>query len=933
MPISIGSRFDRYEILSLLGAGGMGEVYLAHDSRLDRKVALKILPPLYTNDKDRVRRFEKEAKAVSALNHPNIITIFEIGQAETDAGASHFIATEYIEGQTLRKRMRKERLSTAEAVEITIQIAGALDAAHTARILHRDIKPENIMLRPDGYVKVLDFGLAKLTERNTNSETGASPTDHETDPGLVLGTATYMSPEQARAQKLDARSDVFSLGIVLYEMLAGRSPFHDQTASDVMAAILNRDPLPLVSVTPGIPAELERITLKALSKDRETRYQSAKELQTELKNLRQRSALTNSVLVDGQIVEPQNLETRVDAVAKTTDEVSVAGRTAPSSFFSQVQKHRWKVLAGLLILISIIAGLVFGISQWLAPEPLPVFKNARFTRLAAPGKASDAVISPDGKQVAYVIDDGGKRGLWLRLRQADVNSPPLKIHAETEWRFRAPTFSHDGNYIYYVLRKSDGPSGDLYRVPTLGGTSRKLSSSVSSPVALSFNDKQLAYVRELPGEGISQLLIANADGTSERELARRKLPDSFSIEGPSWSPDGNTIACPIANFAEGIQQNIVAIKVADGSQTPLLKQSWPSIGRVTWTENGKGLLMAAREPESLSAFGRQVWFVTYPGGDVIRVTNDLNDYRGVTVSSDGQTIAAVQINQISNLWVAPANDSSNARQLTFGSSSSDGIQGLAWTPDNKIIYASNTSGKSDLWKIGLEGGSAQQMTTDSGNSTLPSVSPDGRSIAFDVYRSGAGVGVWRMDSDGSNLKQLTFGQLDLDPRFMTTGLEIIFSSIRSGKRTLWKVSNDGGEPVQMLTALSEYPQVSPDGKWLACSYRDESTGVPARYTVFPISGGAPIAAFDIPTSPWRLVKWMPDSSALTYPMLNNGIANIYSQPLKGGAPKQVTDFKANHIFAFDWSRDGKWLALARGLETREIVLISNFREESGVGKR
>jgi len=933
MPISIGSRFDRYEILSLLGAGGMGEVYLSHDSRLDRKVALKILPPLYTNDKDRVRRFEKEAKAVSALNHPNIITIFEVGQAATDAGASHFIATEYIEGQTLRKRMRKERLSLAESVEITIQIAGALDAAHTAGILHRDIKPENIMLRPDGYVKVLDFGLAKLTERNTNPETDASPKDNETDPGLVLGTATYMSPEQARAQKLDARSDVFSLGIVLYEMLAGRSPFHDQSASDVMAAILNRDPLPLSAVVPGIPVELERITLKALSKDREARYQSAKELQTELKNLRQRSALTNNVLPGGDPVETQNLETRVETIAKTTDEVSVAGHTGQQSFFNQLRKHRWQALAGLLIFVMIVAGLSLGISHWLATEPAPVFKNARFTRLAAPGKASDAVISPDGKQVAYIIDDGGKRSLWLRLRQTDVNSPPLKIHEETEWRFRAPTFSHDGNYIYYVLRKSDAPSGDLYRVPTLGGTSRKLLSGVSSPIALPFNDKQLAFVRELPGEGISQLLIANADGAAERELARRKLPDSFSIEGPSWSPDGNTIACPIANFAEGIQQNITVVNVADGSQTTLLKQHWPSIGRVTWTENGKGILMAAREPESLSAFGRQVWFVSHPGGEAVRITNDLNDYRGVTVSSDGQTIAAVQINQISNLWVAPANDSSKARQLTFGSGSSDGIQGLVWTPDNKIIYASNTSGKSDLWKISLEGGNAQQLTTDSGNNTLPSVSPDGRFIVFDAYHSGAGVGIWRMDSDGGNLKQLTFGQLDLDPQFSMSGLEIIFSSIRSGKRTLWKVSSDGGEPVQLLTALSEYPQISPDGKWLACSYRDETTGIPARYTVFPISGGEQIAAFDIPTSPWRLLKWMPDNSALTYPVLSNGIANIHSQPLKGGTPRQITDFKAHHIFAFDWSRDGKWLALARGLETREIVLISNFREESGVGRR
>ncbi len=906
----------------------MGEVYLARDSRLDRKVALKILPPLYTYDKDRVRRFEKEAKAVSALNHPNIITIFEVGQAATDSGDSHFIATEYIEGQTLRKKMRKDRLSIAEAIEITIQIAAALDAAHTAGILHRDIKPENIMLRPDGYVKVLDFGLAKLTERNGENGIDGLPADNETDPGLVLGTATYMSPEQARAQKLDGRSDLFSLGIVLYEMIAGRSPFHDHTASDVMAAILNRDPLPLATLSAGIPSELERITLKALSKNRETRYQSAKELQTDLKNFRQRAAANDFPVrsTNDGYLEPQNLETRVEVVAKNTDEVSAAGKTGQTSFRNEIQKHRLGIFAALLILILVVAGLSFGFSRWLSSKPAPVFKNARFNKLAAPGRASDAVISPDGKQVAYVIDDGGKRSLWLRLRQSDINSPPLKIHDSTDLRFRAPTFSHDGNYIFYVLRKSDSPSGELYRVPTLGGTSRKLLFGVSSPVALSPDDKRLAYVREIPGEGISQLLIANADGGGEYELARRKLPDSFSIEGPSWSPDGNTVACQTANFASGLQQNISVINLADRSEKILLQKSWPSIGRITWTENGKGILMVAREPESLTAFGRQVWFVSYPDRQVTGITNDLNDYRGVTVSSDGATIAAVQINQISNLWVAPAGDSSQARQITFGSGNSDGLQGMTWTPDNKLVYASNTSGKFDLWKINPDGSSPQQLPADVGNSTFPSVSPDGRFIVFNAHRSETGVGVWRLDTRDDSLKQLTFGQLDLDPCFSMTGLEVIFSSIQSGKRTLWKVPVEGGQPVQLLTALSEYPQVSPDGKWLSCSYRDETSSVPARYAVLPIAGGTSIAAFDLPTSPWRLVKWMPDSSALTYPVLSNGVANIFSQPLKGGAPKQITDFKANHIFAFDWSRDGKWLALARGLETREIVLISNFKQ-------
>ncbi len=920
MPVIIGSRFDRYEILSLLGVGGMGEVYLARDSKLDRKVALKILPPLYTNDTERVRRFEKEAKAVSALNHPNIITIYEVGQVED----AHFIATEYIEGQTLRRRMRKEQLAIAEAIEIAIQVAGALEAAHSAGILHRDIKPENIMLRPDGYVKVLDFGLAKLTERGDDSSPGErSRTENETEPGMVLGTATYMSPEQARAQKLDERTDIFSLGIVLYEMIAGRSPFHDQTANDVMAAILHREPIPLSQQSSSITPELETVVRKALAKDRDVRYRTAKELQTDLKELRQQHSLNTSPARNAKTEDPQDLETRIEPLARDTGAHDNHHTSSARIIISEFKKHKQGVIIALIVFVLAIAGLGFGVAQWLAwRSESPTFKNARFVRLATSGRAVDAVISPDGKYAAYVVDDGGKRSLWVK--QVTANSSAIQIVQPTELRFRSPTFSHDGNHIFYVLRKSDAPVGDLYRIPTLGGTPRKLLTGVSSPVALSPDDGKFAYVREIPAEGVSIMLTANVNGTNESELTRRTLPDSFAIEGPDWSPDGRLIACPTANFGNGIHHNLIVLRADDGSGKVLLEQSWPTIGRVVWTGDGKGILMAAREP---TALGRQVWFVNYPDGKVIRVTNDLNDYRGVTASLDGSTIAAVQINQISNLWIAPVNNSSQARQITFGSASNDGAQGLAWTPDGKIVFSSNSSGKPDLWKINADGNQLQQLTADVGSNGFPSVTADGRYILFNSDRSGSGgnVGVWRIDSDGGNPKQLTFGRLDLDPRPLPTNDWVIFSSIKSGKRTLWKVAIDGGETVQLLDALSEYPLISPDGKWLACSYRDDKTMTVAKLTAFPINGGSPVNSFDIPVTPRRLVRWSPDSSALNYVAFNNGVANIWSLSLTDGAPKQITDFRSNQIFGFDWSPDGKWLALARGLETREIVLISNFR--------
>ncbi len=369
MTIPAGTRFGRYEILSPIGSGGMGEVYLAEDVKLGRRVALKFLPPDLTDNEDRRRRFEQEARAASALNHPNILTIYEIGEAE----GRQFIATEFVDGASLRQQMKAGPLKIAEAIEISIQAASALSAAHDAGIVHRDVKPENIMVRRDHFAKVLDFGLAKLTEQMKEASGAEAPTLAlvNTEPGVVMGTAAYMSPEQARGLQVDARTDVFSLGVVLYEMVAGRQPFEGATKSDVIAALLEREPKPLSVLAPETTPELERIVTKALAKDREDRYQTIKDMMIDLRRLKQRLEFDAELERSGQ---PQASsaaagikEAAGGRAAKSGSEAATeiirAETTHPATsaeyLVSKAKRHKVGVAIVLAVLILSAAAFVY----------------------------------------------------------------------------------------------------------------------------------------------------------------------------------------------------------------------------------------------------------------------------------------------------------------------------------------------------------------------------------------------------------------------------------------------------------------------------------------------------------------------------------------------------------------------------------------------
>jgi eukaryotic-like serine/threonine-protein kinase len=451
MTVVAGTRFDRYEIISPLGAGGMGEVYLARDMRLERKVALKLLLDERTKDDQRVLRFEQEARAASALNHPNIITIYEIG----DHGSTHFIATEFIEGLTLRKILAEGKMPVIAALDVAIQVASALSAAHDAGIIHRDIKPENVMLRRDGIVKVLDFGLAKLTEegqgdKETRGQGGVEAMNSpfsssvfsplQTDPGTVMGTATYMAPEQARGWRVDARADIFSLGVVIYEMVAGRAPFDGPTPIDVMTQVLDRDPRPLTSFSYGAPVELQRIVAKAMRKDREERYQTVKDLLIDLKSLKRELEATTTMSYSA------NAETsggsRIATAAPTASSLEPMVIRAISSaeyIVGEIKRHRrgFLLTVGALSL-TVIATLTFILNRHHTIESIAVLPFV--TQNDDPQAGSDTAMLGDAIADSIINDlsqlpnlDVKPRGAVLRYKDREVDpqevAAALDVHA------------------------------------------------------------------------------------------------------------------------------------------------------------------------------------------------------------------------------------------------------------------------------------------------------------------------------------------------------------------------------------------------------------------------------------------------------------------------------------------------------------------------
>jgi len=907
-----GERIGRFEILCSLGAGGMGQIYLAHDANLGRKIALKLIAREFATDKRRVHRFEQEAHAASALNHPNVCVIHDVGRTET---GRNFIAMEYIQGITLRDQLARGTFKPLEALQVTLQVGAALASAHAIGIVHRDIKPENIMVRPDGYVKVVDFGLAKLTEALPEQrKSGDENTQVLTEPRTLMGTVKYMSPEQLREGPVDERTDIWSLGIVLYEMLTGSTPFDARSGNDSVALILAPEP-PGLAFPDEVPPRLREIVRKALEKDCDERYQTVLKLNADLTRLKK--ALEHSA--DGYpavdpVIQPSpvpyggsRIFTRLKSQALSTAD----------SLFAELKAHKaaTAIFAGASGVLAVLLFLPAA-ARWIngvfdpakPPEHIkpnePIWQMRQFTNS---GTSVSAAISPDGKLVAHVEEQNGKQRLLVR--GTTTTGWSVALPPEDNVKYLGITFSRDGTYIYLTRTENNSP-GILYRLAWPGNAPVQIKKGVDSPISLSPEGDRFAFVRFTRGSEYA-LMLSNIDGSNEEVLATRKDGDKLSVYGLAWSPDGKTVVCPEFRWKPTYHQNLVAFDVNSKHEEVIGGTSWFQILQVGW-QDMKNLIISANENSS-SPF--RLWRITLPGGKVQRITSDLAEYQGVSIS--GGNIVTIRTTLSWRLWVSTPGESQPATLIASGNGA---YYGLAWTRSGRIVYSSMAEDKLNISHINPDGSNPVQLTSNAGDNYTPAASDDGRYIVFASNRNGA-FNIWRMNAaDGSDPVQLTFTNGNFYPSCSPDNEWVAYDNqVNSTEMSVWKVPLKGGEPVKIGDKY-RMPAISPDNQLVACRY-DEDSDVD-DVAIFPAHGGRALRYIKVPKQEYQWVRWFMDSRHLSFVRNDNGYSNIWSYDLDTGAEKPLTNFNSDQIYAYAWSPDYKQLASQRGTKISDVTIIS-----------
>ncbi len=887
----IGRQVSHYRVLSQLGAGGMGVIYEAEDVRLGRKVALKFLPDRLAQDAAALERFQREARAASSLNHPNICVIYDIGEAE----GHPFIAMELLEGQSLERTLHGAAMPPGRVLDIGTQVADALDAAQAKGIIHRDIKPANIFLTTRGQVKVLDFGLAKLAqEAETLGATAATSPAHLTSPGTALGTIAYMSPEQARGEELDRRTDLFSLGAVLYELATGKHPFPGNTSAVIFDRIMNHAPAAPATLNPELPAEFQRILSKALEKDRDLRYQSAGDLRADLKRLKR--------------------ETDSGHVPVATAAHPGAAAPAPASssvIVAAARQHKFGVSLGVLAAILVVLAAGFGVYSLLTREHPAPFQHPTITRVTESGNAFLVAVSPDAKYILYVIIDQRKQSLWLRHVPTSSNT---QVVPPEETSYRGVQFSADGNYIYYVRSTNvERTHRVLYRAPVLGGTPAQVVDDIDSDITFSPDSKRLAFLRyNNPEYGKYFLHTVALDGSDDKVLASGPYPGLHAL---AWSPDGKTIVADDTTHTGGAVAAMVAIDVASGRLRPFVSWKDQLATEPTWYPDGKGLLVlyATRKTEGL-----QIGYLTYPKGELKRVTNDTNSYSRLSLSRDGQTLGTVMTQWKSNLYRLPGSPPPGVEAVQLTDQQSVGW--FRWTADGQLLYA----GQGKIYRLPAEGGQPTALIADERYSFYNPAACGSDHIIFaaEPREGAADVNLWIANSDGTNRKPLTSGKEEAVGSCSPDGRWLVYNDEATSQ--VLRVPVAGGTPLVLFTGQSNFVDISPDGKQVLIVYFGGQP-LTRHIMLVDIESGQQVGSVEPELRANAEMRFTPDGKEVAYAMLADGAVNVWAKPLAGGAAHQLTDFKPElrptGINGFAWSRDGKWLALVRGRGDSDVMLI------------